>query len=208
MRKKAILTVLGLILVCSLIGGYSLTSGRASSETINDGLHRVQAGSLFPNWTYYKIHNITGSTAGAQTDYQMKFTLHYGVGINLGEHIYLDGLCQEDFDDMRFAWYNSSDGVEVVCDYWLEKKVDNDYAIFWAEIIYIPAFPENATIYIYYGNPEAVSESDGDATFLFWDDFETDLSKWTIGGITAPGPPQLNTTYPYQGNQSLQIQHI
>ncbi|MGD8544619.1 MAG: DUF2341 domain-containing protein [Candidatus Bathyarchaeota archaeon] len=204
--KKVILAVLGVILVFSLIAGYNLTFGRISSEIVDDGVYRVQVGSLFSNWTYFKVYNITGSTAGAQTDYQMKFTLHYGSGPDLGEHIYLDGLCQEDFDDIRFVWYNNSDGSEVACDYWLEKKVDNDYGIFWAEIIYIPASPENATIHIYYGNPEAICESDGDETFIFWDDFETDLSKWTIRNGTAVERPRLSGNYSYQGNQAVEIQ--
>ncbi|MGD8544942.1 MAG: DUF2341 domain-containing protein [Candidatus Bathyarchaeota archaeon] len=177
MRKKVSLVILGLILVCSLIVGDSLTSGRITSETVDDGLNMVQVGSLFSNWTYYKIHNITGTTVGAQTDYQMKFTIHYGSGTERGEHIYLDSLCQEDFDDIRFTWYNITSSEETECDYWLEEKVDNENATFWVEITYIPLFPENATIYIYFGNPSVSTVSNGFNTFLIFDDFEDD--NWT-----------------------------
>jgi hypothetical protein len=175
--KKTILFVLGLILVCPLIVGYSLTSGRATQEP---GLNRVHISSLFSNWTYYKVHNITGSTAGAQTDYQMKFTLHYGSGTDRGEHVYLDGLCQGDFDDIRFAWYNTSSSLEVGCDYWLEEKVDYDNATFWVEITYIPMYPANATIHVYYGNPNVTTASNGFNTFLIFDDFEDDnwADRW------------------------------
>jgi len=48
----------------------------------------------------------------------------------------------------------------------------------------VPSIPTTGTqLYLYYGNGTAPSLSDGDATFLFFDDFPgtaLDTSKWTV----------------------------
>ncbi|RLB80123.1 MAG: hypothetical protein DRH17_12545, partial [Deltaproteobacteria bacterium] len=129
-------------------------------------------------WQYRKSHEIVGSTAGAVTDYQIRIKVHYGSGTDSGEDVYLNGKCRTDFGDIRFT---SDDGVTEL-PYWMEEKVDGDYAIFWVKVPSIPANPNTATIYIYYGNPDATTTSNGDNTFLFFDDFEgsdLDTSKWS-----------------------------
>ena len=135
--------------------------------------------SWLSGWGYRKSHEIIGSTAGAQTDYQIRIKAHYGSGTDSGEDVYLNGKSRTDFEDIRFT---SDDGVTELS-YWMEEKVDGDYAIFWVEVDSIPASPDSKTIYVYYGNSLATSISNGDATFLFFDDFEDgviDSSKWTI----------------------------
>jgi len=89
--------------------------------------------------------------------------------------VVLDGKCRTDFGDIRFT---DSDGVTELS-YWIEEKVDGDYATFWVKVPYIPASPNTATIYIYYGNPSATTTSDAESTFEFFDNFSTD-TKWTI----------------------------
>jgi len=136
-------------------------------------------------WLYRKAHNITGSTEGDQTYYQMKIIVHYGNGADSGENVYLNSHSQTDFDDIRFTWYNSSSGNEVECDYWLEEKHDQDKATFWVEIPEINNVTNN-TIYIYYGNSTVSTTSNGDNTFLFFDHFlgtSIDTNKWE--GSTA-----------------------
>jgi Uncharacterized conserved protein len=57
----------------------------------------------------------------------------------------------------------------------------------WIKVPYIPA-NGNATVYMYYGNPNAVSKSNGDAVFEFFDDFEgtsLDTNKWEIVNPSA-----------------------
>jgi len=137
-------------------------------------------------WQYRKSHEINGSTAGEQTNYQIKITAHYGSGEDSGEDVYLNGHCRTDFGDVRFT---DNDGVTEL-DYWMEEKVDGDYAVFWVEVPSIPASPNKATIYIYYGKSDATTTSDGEATFLFFDHFEgtsLDPSKWVeiSGDVTV-----------------------
>jgi|GEM_PF-5110522 len=86
-------------------------------------------------WKYRKSHEIIGSSAGAVSDYQIKIKVHYGSGTDSGEDVYLNGKCRNDFGDIRFT---DSDG-ETELPYWMEKKVDGDYAIFWVKVPYIPA---------------------------------------------------------------------
>jgi len=85
-------------------------------------------------WSYRKSHEINSSPAGAVTDYQMPIKVHYGAGVDDGEDVYLNGKCRNDFGDIRFT---DSDGVTELS-YWMEEKVDGDYAIFWVKVPSIP----------------------------------------------------------------------
>jgi len=118
------------------------------------------------NPTYYKpiyINNIGGSE---QTYYQVLLNVSY------------DSDMQPDFDDLRVKYYN---GVELVSiPYWIEDKVDSEWCKLWFNATYIPANSWcNNSYRLYYGDNIANSESDGEATFEFFDDFES-LDKWSI----------------------------
>ena len=126
-------------------------------------------------WSYRKSHEIEGSTAGAVTDYQVRIKAHYGSGADSGEDVYLNEKCRSDFGDVRFT----ADDGETLLAYWMEEKVDSDYAVFWVKVPSIPADPDKATIYVYYGKSDATYAGDGDETFLFFDEFATlDTAKW------------------------------
>ena len=123
-------------------------------------------------WQYRRKHTILPST-GAGTGYQIKIVAHYGSGTTSGKDVYLGGKCRQDFGDIRFT---KSDGVTELS-YWIEDKVDGDYAVFWVKIDDDLSNPVD--IYIYYGKPDAVTTSNGATTFLFFDDFnELDTSVW------------------------------
>ncbi|MFB0559813.1 MAG: DUF2341 domain-containing protein [Candidatus Lokiarchaeia archaeon] len=134
-------------------------------------------------WNYRKSHTIIGSTAGEQTDYQMKIMVHYGSGNDSGENIYCNAYCRSDFGDIRFA---KSDGTTLF-DYWMEEKTDGGKATFWVEIDSITASPQSINIYVYYGNDGASTTSNGESTFIFFDDF---LGSFVDGGkwdeVTKP----------------------
>jgi len=59
----------------------------------------------------------------------------------------------------------------------LESKVDGVTATFWIKIAG-NLTAQSQIIYLYYGNDQATIESNGETTFVFFDDFSSDLSKW------------------------------
>jgi len=129
---------------------------------------------------YRKSHNIQGSSGGSQTNYQVKIKVHREDGSDSGGDVYVGTKCQSDFDDIRFT---KTDG-KTELDYYREK-IDGNVATFWVEVDSIPASPNNATIYIYYGNSTVSTTSSGDDTFLLFDNFEDgsiDGSKWDTFG--------------------------
>lgn len=76
-------------------------------------------------------------------------------------NITYDSDMKTDFSDLRFA---DSDEVTNI-PYWIEKKVDGSYADVWVEIPKIPDFGKKF-IYMYYGYPSAISESNGNNVFI------------------------------------------
>ena len=128
-------------------------------------------------WQYRKSHEIEGSSAGAQTNYQVKIIVHKGTGTDSGEHVYCNNHCRDDFGDIRFT---KDDGTTELY-YWLEEYISGDKATFWVKIPSIPASPDKATIYIYYGKSDATTTSNGKDTFPIFYDFNTDESgEWIL----------------------------
>lgn len=116
------------------------------------------------SWAKRKPVTITNSGA-EQTNYQVKLSITY------------DSDMQADFDDIRFA---NSSGTAL--DYWLQTKTDSDSATVWVEVDSL-AGSDDTDIYMYYGNSGASIGSNGDNTFLFFDNFSSgsiDTDKWTL----------------------------
>jgi len=138
--------------------------------------------SWLEGWSYRKSHVIEPAS-GAGANYQVKIKVHYGNGTDSGEDVYLNRKCRTDFGDIRFT---ASDGTTEL-NYWMEKKVEGDYAIFWVKIAE-DLNSSDVTIHIYYGNSDATypfgdDQAKMDATFLFADHFygtNLDTNKWTI----------------------------
>ncbi|MCX9012201.1 MAG: DUF2341 domain-containing protein [Candidatus Methanoperedens sp.] len=148
-------------------------------------------GNSISGWDYRKQKNITGSTAGAQTNYQMKLTVYNSTGTDTPGNIYLGGNAKSDFSDLRFT---KSDGITLL-DYWIESYTPGVNATVWVEVDSIPASPNTASIYLYYGNSFASSSSNIHNTFLFGDDFEDNswtANNWNLfaGGYTLVSATQ------------------
>lgn len=129
-------------------------------------------------WDYRKSHTLTGSSAGAQTYYQMRVKVHRSSGEDSGEDVYVGTKCREDFGDIRFTKADETTPL----DYWLEEIVGS-VATFWVEVDSIPDSPSTIDIYIYYGNSGATTTSDGEDTFLLFDNFDDndfDTAKWDL----------------------------
>lgn len=136
-------------------------------------------GASMGAWDYRK--EITLNNTGAElTDYQVMFTVNRSAGSDSGFTVYLDGKCEEDYDDIRFTT-----GENTLCDYWIESS-SSSTAIVWVEVPTITA--GNTQLYLYYGNPSATSFSNGDATFPIFDDFSgTTLNTTTWSVLSGNG---------------------
>jgi hypothetical protein len=141
--------------------------------------------------------------SGAVTNYQMKLLLGESPEAS-GEDVDCGGLCQTDFDDIRFT---TSDGSTLL-DYWIESAsgaTPNQLATVWIEFNSIGT--EATTFYMYYGNAAAAAVSNGTNTFKFFDDFATldgDVKWYALGSVTATTDGSLTVAQLYSsGSPSL-----
>ncbi len=117
--------------------------------------------SPMPGWRFRQEINIS-NTAGDLTDYQVKITVDY------------DSDMQSDYDDLRFVDANSNN-----LSYWIENYTSSKATV-WVNVTFLES-NTNTTIYMYYGNPDAISKSNGENTFLLFDNFDDgtlDTTKW------------------------------
>jgi len=134
-------------------------------------------------WTRRKTKFVAGTSAGFQTNYQLKITIHKGSGLDGPTDAFLGGNCLDNFGDIRFT---DSDGTTLI-NYWIESisgTGDAAIANIWINIPNIPASPAGKNIYIYYNNPVATTTSNGANTFFLYDDFNytnsnADTALWT-----------------------------
>lgn len=128
------------------------------------------------DWNYRKVHTINAG-AGAGTNYQLRISVHFGSGSDTGDEVYLNSHCRTDFGDVRFV---ASDGTTPL-DFWMESFTISNQAVFWVEVQ--DSLDTDQTIYVYYGNDVATTTSNGDDTFIFFDDFDgsvIDTAKWNV----------------------------
>ena len=117
------------------------------------------------NWS--KRAHITVDNTGnpnTLTDYQIKIDVAYSSDM------------KPDFDDLRFT---DSDGTSELS-YWIQDHITSTSATVWVKVPTITG-SSTKTIYMYYENPSASSASNGENTFLFFDDFSgttLDTEKW------------------------------
>ena len=164
-----------------------LTIILVSASDIHVTTYASAGSDWLESWSYRKSHAIN-SASGAGTNYQVRIIAHYGSGGDFGEDVYFNEKCREDFGDVRFT----DDDGNTLLDYWMEKKVNGDYAIFWVEIE-DDLSSNDQTIYLYYGKNDATTTSNGADTFIRWDDFdldysENDVPKAARGWSTADTP--------------------
>lgn len=89
-----------------------------------------------------------------------------------------------DYSDLLFTWENDTSGDEQQIDFWIENHT-SDYALVWVEMPEITA-SSTETAFVYYENSTPVtSPSNGNNTFIFFDDFEgASLNTTTWNTIT------------------------
>jgi len=160
---------------------WSGTNRLAIISVVLNGVGGAPSDWYNPGWLYRKSHIINSAT-GAGTNYQVKVKVYYGSGTDSGENVYLGSKCRTDFGDIRFT----DDDQTTLLDYWMQEKVDGNYAIFWVEVA--DDLGTARTIYIYYGKSDATTTSNGDNTFNFFDDFPgTSLDTTNKWDVINPG---------------------
>ncbi len=153
--------------LCTLVGetegGTVVIYGEGTGSTVVEltGTQETSTGSNvvlkwypgYADWPYRQAISISGS---GQTDYQLAVDLDSSsVGSNFN---------WSDSDSIRFTWVNSSTGDETPIPYWIEywDSVGKKARI-W---IRVPEIGTSTTVYMYYGNPSATSESNVTAVFV------------------------------------------
>lgn len=137
--------------------------GTNGSFNISKGI-TLQTNYTLAAWSRKKPIYINNTGNSNLSNFQVKMNISYNTDMNI------------DFSDIRF--FNEFSGINV--SYWIESKVNSSYANIWINLSSLPGSVwSNNTFYIYYGNPSAVSASNGTNTFNFFDDFNSlDWSKW------------------------------
>ena len=144
--------------------------------------------------------NITGSTVDL-IDYPVKVDItDYGLLRNMNAdgsdlRFYLNPV--EELDD---AWAEPYTGLN----YWIES-FSNSRALVWVKVDSIPT--TGTKIYMYYGNPDASSESDGQATLDIFDEFDDEAlgGEWTW--LTSAGGAKEPATWD-EGGSAIDWLHI
>lgn len=142
---------------------------------ISPGIIRVAGQDWYNNNWNYRIPVSVINNGGDLTDFQVKVILD---GSFPWAHANTDG------SDIRFT---ASDGTTLL-PHWTVTWTNNSNAEIWVRIPVIEASPSTGTIFMYYGNSLAEDSSNGDATFLFFDDFESgvlNVSKWHTSGTPS-----------------------
>lgn len=134
---------------------------------------------------------LTGSTQGVADNKPVLIPITYAEGMN------------NDFTDLRFT---DSDGVTEL-DYELVTKTDGTSALFWVQTIELEPSPSIEYIYAYYGNTDAISESEPENVWDYYDIFSDGLytgreypyHDWEV----MNGTGGIETTSPIIGDYSI-----
>jgi len=125
------------------------------------------------DWQFREELTITNSQSVDLVDYQVKIELEV-QGENSFEYL----KANADGSDIRFT-DDSLFGQKL--NYWLEEWNSTGTSTLWVKIPFIPA-ESLIQIYLYYGNPLALSESNGKNVFGFFDGFDSsgfDSDTWS-----------------------------
>lgn len=148
------------------------------------------------NWNYHKSLSISDNAAS----YHMKLVVEYNNNTDASANVSTNGKSNTNFSDLRFVIDNTT-----VCPYWVENKTDGQ-----SITLYLNTTTLNpSSIELFYGNAGVGNTSDGDSTFIFFDDFEetvgTDASKWTAKAGTENG--EVSDDFFVQGSRCVKVGH-
>ncbi len=156
---------------------------------------RLAQAPVYP-FLYKRKITIMNPTSENLTEYQVN------IFINTSELI-VQGKMQSDCDDIRFTWLNETSGEEEKIPYYLDYGCNGNTSI-WIKVPFIPA-NGNATVYMYYGNELAESESNESAVFSY---STPQTTFYVVSFVSANsaldiGAFEDNTTVIFNGNTVL-----
>ena len=131
-------------------------------------------------YEHRKLITLSAGT-GAGTEYQVRITVGES-SLATGADVHVESHAQNFPNDVRFT--DNDENTEL--GHWLEKTegtAPDRTATFWVKVT--DDLGSSQQIFLYYGEAAGTSGSDGDATFIFFDDFDDgsiDGAKWTMGG--------------------------
>jgi hypothetical protein len=114
-------------------------------------------------WYYKKSFTVDNTSDSILDDYVFKIDVPYDANMN------------SDFSDIRFT---QADGT--VLSYWVEEYTDSVEALIWVKISTLEV--GSNVLYMYYGNSNSTSESNGKNVFIFFDDFDSTTLDQTVWG--------------------------
>jgi hypothetical protein len=155
-------------------------------------------------WKYRKAFQITEQAGQNLTDYQKLIKIGESSGATEAD-FHLEGLSaifpseKNQSGDLRIT---DSDKTTLL-NFWVEQVTGtspNRIAYVWVKIPSLSA-NQTKTLYCYFGNPTATNASNGDNTFLFFDDFPTATLNTTKWNILANGTPVTSPVW--EGSYSV-----
>jgi len=120
------------------------------------------------------------------------FLTNYQVELNIP---YLEGM-RPDMADIQMGDFQGNP-----LPFWTERVVTNTNAVVWVKVPYVAALG-TTNIYLYYGNSSVTNRGNGDAVFLFFDDFEdgeVNTNKWPLRNLG---------TYITESNGTLKVTNV
>ncbi|NOQ56037.1 MAG: DUF2341 domain-containing protein, partial [Nanohaloarchaea archaeon] len=144
-------------------GNYENTSSELGS------LGLCWSGGFYCGLGYRKAINV--SSTSALTDYQVNLYMTW------------DSDMQDNFEDIRFTYYNETSDIETQIPYWIESNYTQDNATVWIKTNLTSG---DNTVYMYYGDTIATSESNATLVFDPLGDWKSDWKYYTSSSCTGP----------------------
>lgn len=134
-------------------------------------------------WLYRTPITVTNENRHPLANFQVQITIDTEALINADK-------MQNDCADIRIT-----DTTGKMLPYWIEENnpgCNDEETLIWVNIPSIPT--SGTTLYLYYGNESATAASNGDDTFVFFDDFNSafDNTKWSSNGSVSQSGGNLH----------------
>ncbi len=133
-----------------------------------------QSCNCLPGWQFMSVINVTNSNSSAYTDFEVCDTINTLALISAGK-------MKADGGDIRFT-----DALCYPLNYYVESGINTNATIIWINVNSLPA-NSTKTIYMFYGNPAAITQSNPIKTFSFYEGFDNNtLGRFLDGCGTGP----------------------